>query len=192
MPLVCRLFIHTVHMYSEGDFLKFLHYPYSTLLHVLPLKFHLCRKALGSNLGKLRLRHWLSDALTTRLDIMYSYVWVSWVDLNQQGIPCTNKLWLILTTMCISWAGRGCLWRLRQGHENLIQTGKGWRHRRTMPWIAPEIVVVSKNSRNRFRGGQYVNSLPGWESIPIPLKRFTNTGSDHWNWTVWTTFKGSL
>jgi hypothetical protein len=27
MPLVCRLFIHTVHMYSEGDIFSFVHYP---------------------------------------------------------------------------------------------------------------------------------------------------------------------
>jgi hypothetical protein len=39
----------------------------STLHHLLSLRFH----CVGSNLGLLRLRHWQSDALTTKLDLIY-------------------------------------------------------------------------------------------------------------------------
>ncbi len=49
----------------KGDFLGFLLFLYD-IQHSAPT-IPLCRRMLGSNPGQLRLRHWLSDALTTRL-----------------------------------------------------------------------------------------------------------------------------
>ncbi len=40
----------------KGDYFIFFFYVYSTLLHLPPLRFHLCRRMLGSNPGLLR--HW--------------------------------------------------------------------------------------------------------------------------------------
>jgi hypothetical protein len=44
---------------------------YSTLLHLPPLGWHRGRRMLGSNPGQLRPRHWLSDALATRLHLIH-------------------------------------------------------------------------------------------------------------------------
>ncbi len=49
--------------FKQGDFFRYV--LYSTLLHLPPLRFH-CVKGCWDP-GQLRLRHWLSDALATRL-----------------------------------------------------------------------------------------------------------------------------
>jgi hypothetical protein len=59
---------------NEGDFLDFYFFYvlYSKLLHLPPLKFHFVGGYWnGTHAVLLRLRHWQSDALTTRLDLIH-------------------------------------------------------------------------------------------------------------------------
>jgi hypothetical protein len=56
---------------NRGDIFGFFYALYSTLLHLPPPQNPLCQKMLGSNPGLLRLRHWQSDSLTTRLYLIH-------------------------------------------------------------------------------------------------------------------------
>jgi hypothetical protein len=64
---VVRADVHNVGLYNF--FFNF-YVQYSTLLHLPPLRFQ-CRRMLASNPGQLRLRHWMSDALITGLDLIH-------------------------------------------------------------------------------------------------------------------------
>jgi hypothetical protein len=58
-------------IHKEGYFLDLLCTIFNTALSAVS-HIPLCRGMLGSNPGQMRLRHWLSDVLTTRQDLIHT------------------------------------------------------------------------------------------------------------------------
>ncbi len=78
IPLGCDYSLFFVPKYIKGDFFGFFHFlcPIFNTVSFAALLISLCRKMLRSNPERLRLRHWLSDALTTRLDRIHQNIYV--------------------------------------------------------------------------------------------------------------------
>ncbi len=108
-------------------------------LHLPPLRFHWVGGCRDRNLGLLRLRHWQSDALTTRLDLVHyplSNYHIGGTGLNEKKCkksmsdPCRNLDPLAPGLPCsCRWCGPWWGWYGRP-----LRTG--WTRRSRLPQSA--------------------------------------------------------
>jgi hypothetical protein len=115
---------------------------YSPLLHLPPLRFQIRRMMLGLNPGLLRLWHWRSDALTTRLDLIELSIkfWVQRKSMHKaqyQGpieskIDFMNRLYQQKTWIRCKNHENGHLWRAVLAHRKF---GPKERKRTHVDWF---------------------------------------------------------
>ncbi len=86
-PLILALFFFII----KEDFFVFLCSVFNTVLSAAP-QTPLCRRMLGSNPGQMRLRHRLSDSLTTRLDLIHiTSIVILYVSTSLHGPLCGSN-----------------------------------------------------------------------------------------------------
>ncbi len=83
----CTSILTEIFFSKQGDYLNFflLFAVFNTALSAAP-EIPQCRRMLASNPGLFRLRHWQSDALTTRLDLIHTRLDLIFLDIY--GADC--------------------------------------------------------------------------------------------------------